>query len=152
LLLGIAGVLGERPAALLAPATPPVPGATLLTAVTMLSAFATAALWRTRWPAVLALGGVGLLVAVYFAWLSAPDLVLTQLLVESVTTILLVLVLYFLPKETAARPSRAALVRDAAVALLLGAGAGATTWAVIRRPFESISSYHVAHSLPDSGG
>jgi len=152
LLLGMAGALGERPAALLAPATPPLPGATLLTAATMLTAFATAALWRTRWPSILALGGVGLLVAVYFAWLSAPDLVLTQLLVESVTTILLVLVLYFLPKETAARQSRAGLVRDAAVALVVGGCAGATTWAVIRRPFESISSYHVAHSLPDGGG
>lgn len=152
LLLGLAGVQGARPAASLAPATPPVPGATLLTAVTVLGALATAALWRTRWPAVLALGSVGLLVAVYFAWLSAPDLVLTQLLVESVTTILLVLVLYFLPKETPAREGRGRLLRDAAVALLAGGGAGLTVWAVIRRPFESISSYHVARSLPDGGG
>ena len=147
-----AGVLGDRPPAPLMPPTPPIPGSRLLTGVTIASAIATAALWRRRWPSVLALGAVGLLVAVYFAWLSAPDLVLTQLLVESVTTILLVLVLYFLPKETTVPEPRGRLVRDGVLALLAGGGAAATVWAVIRRPFDSISSYHVARSLPDGGG
>jgi multicomponent K+:H+ antiporter subunit A len=150
--LGVVGAGGERPAAALAPPTPPIAGATLLTAVTIVGALATAALWRRRWPSVLALGAVGLLVAVYFAWLSAPDLVLTQLLVESVTTILLVLVLYFLPKETRTREPRARLVRDAVLALVAGSGAALTVWAVIRRPADSIASYHVARSLPGGGG
>jgi multicomponent K+:H+ antiporter subunit A len=152
LLLASAGLFGEPPAAIRAPATPPVPGSFFLSAVTIAAAFATAAFWQRRWPSVLALGAVGLLVAVYFAWLSAPDLVLTQLLVESITTILLVLVLYFLPKETHVREPRPRLIRDVVLAGLAGGGAAATVWAVIRRPFESISSYHVARSLSDGGG
>jgi multicomponent K+:H+ antiporter subunit A len=152
LLGSLAGMAGERPAPGLAAATAPIAGAPLLSGVTIVAAFATAAMWRRRWPSLLALGAVGLLVAIYFAWLSAPDLVLTQLLVESVTTILLVLVLYFLPKETLVREPRGRLVRDAVLALLAGAGAAATVWAVIRRPLDSISRYHVAHSLPDGGG
>ncbi len=152
LLVAAAGLGGDRPAPDLAAATPPIAGAPLLTAVTVLAALATAVLWRRRWPSVLALGAVGLLIAVYFAWLSAPDLVLTQLLVEAVTTILLVLVLYFLPKETQLAEPRGRLARDAVLALLAGGGAAATVWAVIRRPFDTISSYHVARSLPDGGG
>ncbi len=152
LLLALAGLRGDHPAAVLAPPTPPLAGAPFLTAVTVAGTCATAALWRRRWPSVLALGSVGLLVAVYFAWLSAPDLVLTQLLVESVTTILLVLVLYFLPKQTQLPEPRGRLARDAGLALLVGGGVAAAVWAVIRRPFESISSYHLARSLPDGGG
>jgi multicomponent K+:H+ antiporter subunit A len=147
-----AGLLGTRPAVALAAPTPPVPGSRLLTGVTIVSAAATAALWRRRWPSVLALGAVGLLLAVYFAWLSAPDLVLTQLLAESVTTILLVLVLYFLPKETIVPEPRARLARDALLALLVGGGAAGIVWSVTRRPLDSISGYHLMRSLPDAGG
>jgi multicomponent K+:H+ antiporter subunit A len=152
LLGSLTGMTGARPAPAFAAPTAPIAGAPVLTAVTMAAAFATAALWRKRWPSLLALGAVGLLVAVYFAWLSAPDLVLTQLLVESVTTILLVLVLYFLPKETVVREPRGRVLRDAVLAVLAGAGAAATVWAVISRPLDTISRYHVEHSLPDGGG
>jgi multicomponent K+:H+ antiporter subunit A len=42
-----------------------------------------------RLAALILLGGVGLVTCVSFVWLSAPDLALTQLLVEAVTTVLL---------------------------------------------------------------
>ena len=152
LILGISASFGDRPPTDFAPPTPPVDGAPLLTAATIAGAFACATLWRRRWASILALGSVGLLVAVYFAWLSAPDLVLTQILVESVTTILLVLVLYFLPKESRVAEPRWRLARDATLALAVGAGAAVTVWSVIRRPFDTISAYHVARSVPDAGG
>ena len=44
-------------------------------------------------------GGAGLVVCLTFVWLSAPDLALTQLLVEIVTTVLLLLGLRWLPKR-----------------------------------------------------
>ncbi|MCW5889170.1 MAG: DUF4040 domain-containing protein [bacterium] len=134
------------------PPTPIPAGATTLAVVTIASAIAVAVLWRQRWPAVLALGATGLLVAVYFVWLGAPDLVLTQVLVEAVTTILLVLVLYFLPKATRLPEPRRRVVFDAAFALALGCGAAAVVYGVMRRPFSSISGYHLARSLPDAGG
>ena len=45
------------------------------------------------------MGGAGLVSCITFVWLSAPDLALTQLLVEVVTTVLLLLGLRWLPKR-----------------------------------------------------
>lgn len=127
-------------------------GALVITLLTVAGAASVCALYRHRWPSILALGLVGALVAIYFAWLSAPDLVLTQLLVESVTTILVVLVLYYLPRKTRAREPRRRLILDGAFALVIGASASAVIYAILRRPFESISGYHIANSLEGAGG
>ena len=59
-----------------------------------------------RLAALVLLGGAGVVTCVTFVWLSAPDLAVTQLLVEIVTTVLLLLGLRWLPKrleEIAAR-------------------------------------------------
>jgi multicomponent K+:H+ antiporter subunit A len=45
------------------------------------------------------LGGAGLVTCITFVWFSAPDLALTQLLVEVVTTVLILLGLRWLPKR-----------------------------------------------------
>ena len=61
------------------------------------SGLATALFHRMRLVALLILSVAGLLVALAFARFSAPDLALTQLSVEVVTMVLLMLALYFLP-------------------------------------------------------
>ena len=48
----------------------------------------------------LLLGGTGLVTCVTFVWLSAPDLAVTQLVVEIVTTVLILLGLRWLPKRS----------------------------------------------------
>jgi multicomponent Na+:H+ antiporter subunit A len=53
-------------------------------------------LFRSRVPLVLSLGLVGALVSVFFVLFSAPDLALTQILVESVGLVLFLLVFRFL--------------------------------------------------------
>ncbi|WP_258304927.1 hydrogenase subunit MbhD domain-containing protein, partial [Escherichia coli] len=45
------------------------------------------------------MGGAGLVTCATFVWLSAPDLAVTQLLVEIATTALLLLGLRWLPKR-----------------------------------------------------
>lgn len=111
--------------------------------------------------ALILLGGVGLSTCITFVWLSAPDLALTQLLVEIVTTILLLLGLRWLPPrhrnpETDASDgpgARARRLRDAVLALVAGTGLAAFTYAVVTRPApDSISRYFVQHALPDGGG
>jgi multicomponent K+:H+ antiporter subunit A len=52
-----------------------------------------------RLAALILLGCAGLVTCVSFIWLSAPDLALTQLVVETVTTALLLLGLRWLPKR-----------------------------------------------------
>ena len=50
-----------------------------------------------RLAALILLGGAGLVTCISFLWLSAPDLALTQLIVETVTTVLILLGLRWLP-------------------------------------------------------
>src|SRR5690606_36425913 len=52
-----------------------------------------------RLRALMLMGGAGLATSITFVWYSAPDLALTQLLVEVVTTILILLGLRWLPKR-----------------------------------------------------
>ena len=60
------------------------------------------AAWQAKFHRLVALilaGGAGLVVCLTFVWFSAPDLALTQLLVEIVTAVLLLLGLRWLPKR-----------------------------------------------------
>ena len=52
-----------------------------------------------RLAAMVLLGGAGLVTCITFVWFSAPDLAITQLLVEIVTTVLILLGLRWLPKR-----------------------------------------------------
>jgi multicomponent Na+:H+ antiporter subunit A len=103
---------------------------------------------RSRLGAVASLGIVGFGVALLYVLFSAPDLGITQVLVETLTVILLVLVLFRLPNFLGLS-SPAARMRDLAVALLFG---GAMTvlvlFAIDIQYFEPISHYFVAESVP----
>ena len=107
---------------------------------------------RHRLIALLLAGVIGLLVSLSFARWSAPDLALTQLLVEVVTVILLMLALYFLPQRTPAESSAGRRLRDAALAGAFGAVVAALAWAVLTRPYASIAGYFLENSLPGGGG
>jgi multicomponent K+:H+ antiporter subunit A len=113
-------------------------------------------LHRRRLVAVILLGAVGLLVALAFVTFSAPDLALTQLSVEVVTVILLLLALYFMPQQDPVEPARPwrwlRLGRDLALAGAAGLGVGGLAWGVLTRPFESIAPYFIANSVPRGGG
>jgi multicomponent K+:H+ antiporter subunit A len=87
---------------------------------------------------------VGLGVSLAFVQFSAPDLALTQISVEVVTTILLLLALNLLPRKTPAEGSGVRKLRDGALAGLAGAGIGALAYAVLTRDLQSISAYHLA--------
>jgi multicomponent K+:H+ antiporter subunit A len=63
------------------------------TLILIIAAAATAALHRQRIMALIAISAVGLMVSLTFVRLSAPDLAMTQLLVEIVTIILVLLAL-----------------------------------------------------------
>lgn len=91
----------------------------LLLAIAIVAGIATAVRTASRLTAVAALGVVGLGIALLFAWLGAPDLAMTQLAVETLTVILLVLVLYHLP-DFSTLTTRRGRLRDAAFALAAG--------------------------------
>ncbi len=124
---------------------------------------AVAAAWQAKFHRLAALilaGGAGLVTCLTFAWYSAPDLALTQLMVEIVTTVLMLLGLRWLPKRVPQRWSRtvarAALprrMRDLAIAVAAGSGLAAVAYAAMTRPaHETISSVFTTRAYPEGGG
>ncbi len=109
-------------------------------------------------------GATGLATAMTFVWFSAPDLALTQLVVESVTLVLILLGMRWLPRRYAwvdegqrslrARVSaRSRRLRDLVLAGIAGAGMAALSYSVLmRRAGEGISPFFVQNSLPLGGG
>jgi multicomponent K+:H+ antiporter subunit A len=113
-----------------------------------------------RLAALIMAGGAGLITCLTFAWFSAPDLALTQVSVEVVTTVLLVLGLRWLPKRFASDESprrsaaaRARRIRDAALASVAGAGLAAIAYVIMTRPRSpGLAEYFLANALPEAGG
>jgi multicomponent K+:H+ antiporter subunit A len=113
-----------------------------------------------RLAALIMVGGVGLVTCLTFAWFSAPDLALTQIAVEVVTLVLILLGLRWLPRrleiDDARRSSlraRARRARDFAVAVAAGIGAAALTLGVTTRPFaRELADYFLANSWVQAGG
>ena len=131
----------------------PADGISVIAAlILMASTLAATVLHRRRLTALIFAGAVGLIVSLIFIKCSAPDLALTQLSVEIVTIILLLLALYFLPQESPVESTPARRWRDGFVALVAGGGATALTWAVLTRPIESISGWFLDNSVTGGGG
>lgn len=99
-------------------------------------------------------GIVGLIIAFGFAYLSAPDLALTQAAVEVVTVILMLLALNFLPNATPRESTPGRRLRDGAIAIATGAGVAALIHALMTRSaaFPPISAFHLEQSKPGAGG
>lgn len=114
-----------------------------------------------RLSAAIFVGGAGLVSSLTFLWLSAPDLAVTQILIEIVTTVMLLLGLRWLPKRDqaipvpaseAARGRRRRLV-DLCIAGLVGFGLAGLAYAVMTRPaVDGISRWFVEEAYPQAGG
>lgn len=131
----------------------PVTALEITAAVVMcLGAIATMVFHRRRFIALLAISVVGLILSVAFARFSAPDLALTQLSVEVVTVILLMLALFFLPKKTAPESAPGRVVRDLAIAAAFGGLIATINYIFITQPLTSISDFYLANSKTGGGG
>ncbi|MGK0444309.1 MAG: multicomponent K+:H+ antiporter subunit A [Bermanella sp.] len=131
----------------------PLDGVTITGAVLMiLSAIATVVWHRRRFLALTFLSVVGLIVSLAFAQFSAPDLALTQLSVEIVTIILLLLALFFLPQSTQKESSNRRLSSDLLVSSLIGCVIGTICFAMLTTPLDTISDFFLANSKTGGGG
>jgi multicomponent Na+:H+ antiporter subunit A len=102
--------------------------------------------------AVAALGVVGFGVAAVFILFGAPDLAMTQFLVETLTVILFVLIIYHLPK-LARLPSRRFEAIRLLTALAVGGVMALLTLAASAEPgVRDISDYYMRASLPEGFG
>lgn len=118
----------------------------------MFASVLTVAMHRRRMVSLIMLGVVGLLISLGFAKFSAPDLALTQLSVEIVTVVLLMLALFFLPQYTKETSSRWRISRDMIWAAAIGLGTTLLTLAVLTRDLSPISGYFLENSVSGGGG
>lgn len=110
-----------------------------------------------RLAALILMGGAGLTVCLTFVWLSAPDLALTQLMVEVVTTVLLLLGLRWLPKRSETlrsgsriRPRR---VMDLFISLVVAGGVAWLSYAIMTQPAgNTVASYFLENAYAEGGG
>jgi multicomponent Na+:H+ antiporter subunit A len=111
------------------------------------------AFFRSRLAKVISLGVVGYMLCATFILLRAPDLALTQLLVDIVTVILFVLVIYFLPQLRDIKESVSVRVRDILIAGITG---GFVTVFVLaayaHRHTQSVAAYFLENSYELAGG
>ncbi len=121
-------------------------------AALMLGTIGTTLLHHRRLLAVVLIGIVGLVVSLTFVRFSAPDLALTQLSVEVVTIVLMLLALYYLPQSSPKESSRARVGRDILLAAGIGGGMAFTTYALLTSPFSTISDFYLQQSVPGGGG
>ncbi|WP_298356160.1 monovalent cation/H+ antiporter subunit A [uncultured Litoreibacter sp.] len=111
-------------------------------------------LHRNRLLSLILIGIVGLMVSVGFVFFSAPDLAMTQLTVEVVTIILLLLALNFLPNRTPVESTVLRRTSDTVVAVAGGLAATVLSYHYLLRDTvaPSISEFHLANSYKGGGG
>ena len=134
-----------------APQAMPLLGWTLWL-VMLACAFAGLFLYQQRLLAVIVMGGTGLMVALTFVFLSAPDLALTQLMVEMVTLALMLLGMNYLPTQSPPEHSRWRKRRDALLATIAGVGIAALAYSLMTLPPNTMSGEMLLRSLPEAYG
>ncbi|MFY1667308.1 monovalent cation/H+ antiporter subunit A [Pseudomonas sp. Pseu.R1] len=144
---------------------PKIPGSGVFVMLWLIAiACALGAAWQAKYhrlAAVTMVGVCGLMTCVTFVWFSAPDLALTQLAVEVVTTVLILLGLRWLPRrnENVAPPprsrnrARARRVRDFVLSVAVGGGMALLSYAMLTRPTPNvISEFYLSRALSQGGG
>lgn len=97
---------------------------------------------RSRLTSVVSTSVIGYCICLLFVFYSAPDLAMTQFTIDTLTTVLFVLVLYKLPSFIN-MTSRLVLIRDAVVALGFGAILSLIALKVLQEPNTTeISSFY----------
>jgi len=109
---------------------------------------------RTRFLAICSLGVVGTCTALIFLIFGAPDVAMTQLIVETLVTVLVAMVLLKLPdfsKEI--WPSRAIRIRNGFVALTVGVSITLVLLAVTAQPPQrAVTEYFERTAVPGGHG
>jgi len=124
----------------------------LIVLVAIVSAIATVRA-TSRLSAIISLGVVGIAVTLFFVFYSAPDLALTQLLIEVLTVILLVLVFFRVKPDPKLATRDTRQVVRWTIAIGMGFfGAGIVLVNQLYQVGPSISPYFLANALPIGQG
>jgi multicomponent Na+:H+ antiporter subunit A len=92
---------------------------------------------KTRLVAIVSLGVQGIMVALIFMLYGAPDLSFTQFMVETLSVVILALVMTRLDLQSSDHRPAGEAVRDGAIAVLCGLGFGLLLYGVVVTPFNA---------------
>ncbi len=134
------------------PQMPATPLAWAVWALLLVTCLAIAFTHHQRFQTVVLVGVIGVAASLTFLGFSAPDLALTQLSVDIVSTVLLLMGLALLPQRSPVETPALRKGLHALLALAGGAAMAGLTWLVLTRNHESISWYFLEQSLPKGGG
>ncbi|AYC29948.1 Na+/H+ antiporter subunit A [Paenisporosarcina cavernae] len=108
---------------------------------------------KSRLTSIIALGAVGYTVALFFVIFKAPDLALTQLVIETVSVALFLLAFYHLPKLNRHEKRIRFRIHNAIVAFGVGVTVTLVALAAQSQKFvSSISSYYKETVYKEAGG
>uniref|UniRef100_UPI00349FFCD9 Na+/H+ antiporter subunit A n=1 Tax=Saccharibacillus sp. CPCC 101409 TaxID=3058041 RepID=UPI00349FFCD9 len=108
---------------------------------------------KSRPVAIILTGAAGYLMTLMFVFLRAPDLALTQMVVESISVTLYLLCFYHLPKLRTERQAAKFRLPNFLVAVAVGVLVTLISLAVLgTNPFDPVSDYYVRESYESAGG
>ncbi|WP_238392358.1 Na+/H+ antiporter subunit A [Paenibacillus antri] len=108
---------------------------------------------RSRMTMIILVGAVGYMVVLFFVLFRAPDLALTQMIIETVSVALFLLCFYHLPKLRKETTSRRFKLTNAVVSVGVGAIVAIAALAASgTNGFESIADYYLEESYHLGGG
>ncbi|MFD1708673.1 Na+/H+ antiporter subunit A [Siminovitchia sediminis] len=108
---------------------------------------------KSRLTSIIALGAIGYTVALFFVLFRAPDLVLTQLVIETISVALFLLAFYHLPQISRKEERMGFKLTNALVAGGVGVIVTLIAFSALsNRSFESISKYYIENTVDKAGG
>jgi multicomponent K+:H+ antiporter subunit A len=107
---------------------------------------------RQRMSALISVGVVGLMLSLTFVHFSGPDLAMTQLSVEVVAVLIMLLALFALPETTPKETPPLQRARDIGLAVLVGGGTAFLAYAVMTRGYDRMADQLLAASYPLGNG
>ncbi|MEA2067865.1 MAG: hydrogen gas-evolving membrane-bound hydrogenase subunit E, partial [Verrucomicrobiota bacterium] len=131
--------------------SPVSPRIALVAILMVLAAFATVHS-KSRLRSILSMGMVGYSMAMLFTFFGAPDLAMTQLVIETLTVILLALAFYHLPTF---RHGSAVRTRAIDAAISIGVGVAVTLLVLAALHVQTptpVSDHYLDHSYKDAHG
>jgi multicomponent Na+:H+ antiporter subunit A len=109
---------------------------------------------KSRLTSIIILGAVGYTVSLFFVLFRAPDLALTQLVIETISVALFLLCFFHLPKYVRIKEARMRFRLNRAL-VSIGVGVVITLIALSshsQKLFEPISSYYLENAYVEAGG
>ncbi|MEY9869795.1 Na+/H+ antiporter subunit A [Peribacillus sp. RS7] len=109
---------------------------------------------RSRLTSIIILGAVGYTISLFFVLLRAPDLALTQLVIETISVSLFLLCFFHLPLMASRKEERMTFRLNNAL-ISIGVGVMVTLIALSahsNKLFDSISSYYLENAYKEAGG